>query len=249
MTTDSTRESIGDTTGQPIPRAIGRVLDLLEIVLAEQTCTLTTASARAGLTPTTALRHLRALEARGYLDRDEQGVFSPGPTILRLAAGLHDAPPLQRLTELAQPLLDALTHQTGESAYLAVSDAGIATYIAAAESSRAIRHVGWVGQNVTLSGTAVGAALREPGEVAIRSGAVEPDITAISMALPSFAGLGMAVSVIGPAHRLDDETCQSIAASLRDAVSQLIHDLGLHDGEVRDDSTTYPTSPTETKAS
>ena len=47
-----------------VPRSIGRVLDLLEIVLAGP-CTLTAASGEAGLTPTTALRHLRALEARG----------------------------------------------------------------------------------------------------------------------------------------------------------------------------------------
>ncbi len=249
MRSNSTADGDAEPGGQPVPRAVGRVLDLLEVVLAERACTLTTASAHAGLTPTTALRHLRALEARGYLDRDSSGVFSPGPTILRLAAGLHDSPPLERLTELAQPHLDGLTTETSESAYLAVSDTGIATYIASAESSRAIRHVGWVGQNVTLSGTAIGAALREPGKVAIRTGVVEPDITAISMALPPYGSLGIALSVIGPAHRLDDATCENIAVSLHDVVSQLSQDLGLLEAAHLGASTTDSISTTETKAS
>ena len=62
-------------------------------------------------------------------------------------------------TATAQPHLDRLAERTGESTYLAVSDGRTATYVATAESSRAIRHVGWVGQNVDLSGTALGAAL------------------------------------------------------------------------------------------
>ncbi len=70
---------------------------------------------------------------------------------------------LDRLAATAQPHLDRLAERTGESAYLAVSDGRTGTYVATAESSRAIRHVGWVGQNVELTGTALGAALAEPG--------------------------------------------------------------------------------------
>src|SRR6478735_2946653 len=136
-----------------VPRSVGRVLDLLEIVLAAP-CTLTAAAADAELTPTTALRHLRALEARGYVRRDGSGRYGAGPTVLRLAAALGDNGLLQRLTAAAQPHLDILAAATGESAYLAVSDGRTATYVATAESHRAIRHVGWVGQDVPLDGTA-----------------------------------------------------------------------------------------------
>lgn len=209
-----------------VPRSIGRVLDLLEVVLGERSCKLTRAAAAADLTPTTALRHLRALEARGYLDRDDDGVFSAGPTILRIAATLRDVGPLEHLVATTQPHLDALAGETGESAYLAVSDRDVATYIATAESDRAIRHVGWVGQNVALDGTAVGEALATPGVVVTRTGAVEPDITAMSLALPVVGKLGIAVSVIGPEHRLDANARTKTEAALSRTVGELCRDLG-----------------------
>ena len=220
------------TSADAIPRSIGRVLDMLEIVLADQGCNLTTAAVTSGLTPTTALRHLRALEARGYVTRDADGRFWSGPTFSRLAAAVREGGPIERLLAVAQPHLDRLAVETGESTYLAVGDGTIATYVATAESDRAIRHVGWVGQNVTLQGTAVGAALAAPGTTVVRTGAVEPDITAISRALsdvPGLAGaddLAVAVSVIGPAHRLDRRRSEQAALALEAAIDRLARDLG-----------------------
>lgn len=193
--------TISPSDDDGVPRSIARVLDLFEIVLAERTCNLTAAAAAAELTPTTALRYLRALEARGYVDRDQSGDFSAGPTILRLAAALRGGSVLDRLAAVAQPHLDALAERTGESTYLAVSDGRIGTYIATAESTRAIRHVGWIGQDVVLDGSALGAALAEPGVTTTRTGAVEADITAMSRALPPNGKLGVAVSIVGPEHR------------------------------------------------
>ncbi len=184
-----------------VPRSIARVFDLLEIVLTTRGCNLTAAANAAGLTPTTALRYLRALEARGYVDRDRAGDFSAGPTILRIAASLRGGTALDRLAALAQPHLDDLARETGESTYLAVSDGKTGTYIATAESPRAIRHVGWIGQDVSLEGSALGAALAEPGTTTVRTGAVEADTTAISRALPDTRKFGVAVSIVGPEHR------------------------------------------------
>ena len=195
----ATPPPVGDDTG--VPRSVARVLDLFEIVVAERSCNLTAAANASDLTPTTALRYLRALEARGYVDRDESGDYSAGPTILRLAASLRGGTVLDRLAVVAQPHLDALAEATGESTYLAVSDGRTATYIAAAESPRAIRHVGWVGQDVRLGGSALGAALAEPGVTATMTGAVEADITAMSRALPPNGKVGIAVSIVGPEHR------------------------------------------------
>jgi len=215
-----------ESDGDLVPRSVGRVLDLLEIVLEEGACNLTTAATSSGLTPTTALRHLRALEARGYVDRDDTGVFSAGPTLLRIAATLRDGGPLDGLVSAAQPQLSNLAATTGESAYLAVSDGATATYVATVESSRAIRHVGWVGQNITLEGTAVGEALAEPGTCATRTGAIEPDITAVSRALPAGGNLGIALSVIGPRHRFGSAERKRAEAALVTATDQLTRDLG-----------------------
>ena len=123
MTSAAATERSSDisTDDEPgVPRSIARVLDLFEIVLAERNCNLTAAAAASGLTPTTALRYLRALEARGYVDRDQSGDFSAGPTILRIAASLRSGTVLDRLAVTAQPHLDALARRTGESTYLAV---------------------------------------------------------------------------------------------------------------------------------
>lgn len=208
-----------------VPRSIARVLDLLEVVLASPNCNLTAAAKASGVTPTTALRYLRALEARGYVDRDESGDYSAGPTILRIAASLRGATVLDRLAAVAQPHLDALARQTGESAYLAVSDGHTGTYIATAESRRAIRHVGWVGQDVDLAQSALGAALREPGVTAIRTGAVEADTTAMSRALDHNGKVGIAVSIVGPEHRFSNEQRDEHDRALATTVDALAREL------------------------
>ncbi|MGA9276272.1 IclR family transcriptional regulator [Ilumatobacter sp.] len=222
-TTTATGDATADETG--VPRSINRVLDLFEIVLAERNCNLTAAASAAGLTPTTALRYLRALEARGYVDRDEAGDFSAGPTILRITASLRGGTVLDRLAATAQPHLERLAEHTGESSYLAVSDGRTGTYIATAESPRAIRHVGWIGQNVTLDGSALGAALEAPGTTVTRTGAIEADITAISRALPPNGKLGLAISIVGPEHRFSDDIRVAHDAEICATVDALTHEL------------------------
>lgn len=237
---DSPPTPIEPPAGEAVPRSVGRVLDALEAVLAAGSCNLTTVAHDIGLTPTTTLRHLRALEARGYLARDDAGSFSAGPRILRIAAALNGDGPLDRLLVAVQPHLDRLAIETGESAYLAVGDghaggdgptvgAGTATYVACAESPRMIRHVGWVGQDVPLAGTAVGRALADPGVVHVRTGAVEPDTTALSIGLPvggpvgpaSDNGLTAALSVIGPTSRLGEDDVRRITVALGRVVDDL----------------------------
>ncbi len=225
-TTATSSKEDGEEAG--VPRSIGRVLDLFEIVLAERNCNLTAAASASELTPTTALRYLRALEARGYVDRDESGDFSVGPTILRIAASLRGGTLLDRLAAVAQPRLDELAQITGESTYLAVSDGRTGTYIATAESPRAIRHVGWVGQDVVLDGSALGAALDEPGTTTTRTGAVEADITAMSRALPPNGKLGLAVSIVGPEHRFTADTTTTHDAALAATVEALAHELRIN---------------------
>ena len=220
-----TTSSQDDAQDKGVPRSISRVLDLFEIVLAERNCNLTAAASASELTPTTALRYLRALEARGYVDRDESGDFSAGPTILRIAAALRGGTVLDRLAAVAQPHLDELAKGTGESTYLAVSDGRTGTYIATAESPRAIRHVGWIGQDVDLDGSALGAALDEPGTTTTRTGAVEADITAMSRALPSNGKLGLAVSIVGPEHRFTPDERARHDAALTATANALTREL------------------------
>ncbi len=209
-----------------MPRSVGRAFDLLEIVIAAGEANLTTAAAAAGLTPTTALRHLRALESRGYLRRDTDNNYAAGPTVLRLAAATRDDGPLARLVAAAQPVLDELTAATGESSYLAVSDGDQAIYLATCESTRSIRHVGWVGKTVPLAGTAVGEALAGTDGPRTRAGSVEPDIAAVARAVHDGDRVVAALSVIGPSHRMDQAAIDAAAAALQHAVVKLSTSLG-----------------------
>ncbi|RUA23776.1 MAG: IclR family transcriptional regulator, partial [Actinobacteria bacterium] len=161
-------------------RSAERALHLLDTVVTAGSISLGDAARVAGLPTSTALRHLRALEHDGYLDRDPHGAFSVGPTFLRLALTALREGPAAHLTKAAQPHLDRLAEVTGESAYLAVRERSRAVYIATAESTRAIRHVGWVGRAVPLAGTAVGTTLTGDGEATVHrnTGAVEPDVSA-----------------------------------------------------------------------
>jgi DNA-binding IclR family transcriptional regulator len=176
------------------------VLDVLEIVLDAGACKLSDVADAAGLTPTTALRHLRALEARGYLRRDGAGVFRAGPTVLRLAATVRDDGPLERLITVVQPHLDELARTTGESAYLAL-----------------------------LDGTAVGAAFADVGTVTSRHGAVEPDIAAVSLAFGPVGELDVALSIVGPSSRFDPDAVERCRSVLVAAVTDLAVELGLDD--------------------
>lgn len=213
-----------DAPDTRVPRSIGRLLDLLELVIHRRSSTLTAAADETGLTPTTARRYLQALAARGYVERTG-GEYTPGPAIRDIAETLRTADEVQYLAARAQPHLERLAADTGETTYLAVADGDTAAYIATAESSRAIRHVGGVGQRVPLAGTAVGAALAAPGRPVTRSGTVEPDIAAVSLGLGGDWHGRAAISVVGPAHRFTREIAAGHEAALRDTVDALDHRL------------------------
>jgi hypothetical protein len=85
--------------------------------------------------------------------------------------------------------------------------------------------VGWVGQDVTLDGTALGAALAAPGLTATRTGAVEADITAMSRALPANGKLGIDVSIVGPEHRFTAEQRVQHDREIADIADALERDL------------------------
>ncbi len=220
------------TTATP-SRSTSRTLDLLEFVLGQGETNLTTAASTVGLTPTTALRHLKSLEARGYVHRDDLGVFSAGPTFLRLAATALQAGPQAHLIALARPYLQTLSERSGESAYLAILEADHATYLATMESTRALRHTGWLGRRVPIDGTAVGEALSGETGVRIRVGAFEPDITAVAVGIRTAAGVVGALSVVGPTHRMDDRQLREAAAALTEAAEQLSELLGAEPGATR----------------
>ncbi len=209
-----------------VSRSAERALSLLDTVVSTGSISLGEAASATDMPPSTALRHLRALAKNGYLVRDDQGQFSVGPTFMRLALAAFRSGPYARLTDAVQPHLDALVAATEESAYLAVRDGTTAVYIATVESPRAIRHVGWVGRSVALEDTAVGQALtatpQPPGSrplARINTGALEPDVTAVSAPIYGSSGVIGALSLLGPADRLAGARLDDAADAVVDAAT------------------------------
>ena len=212
------------TSNLHMSRSAERALHLLDTVVSAGSLTLGEAAKSTHLPTSTALRHLKALEHHGYLNRDVHGMFCVGPTFLRLALTSLREGPAAHLTTAARPHLDRLAEITGESAYLAVRERSRAVYIATAESSRAIRHVGWVGRTVPLTGTAVGAALTGSGEATVHrnTGAVEPDVSAVVAPVVGDDGAVVAaLSVLGPASRLNGASMATAATALVAAADAL----------------------------
>jgi DNA-binding IclR family transcriptional regulator len=82
-------------------------------------------------------------------------------------------------------------------------------YTCLAEGHHAIRHVSWLGHQISRRDTAVGAALAgrtDDDGVAVRVDAVEAGITAVSAPVRSGDGrIVAAISIVGPSFRLQGE--------------------------------------------
>lgn len=219
-----------------VSQSAGRALSLLDVVISDGPMTLGAAAASTDMASSTALRHLRALVASGWLAQDPDGRYLGGPTSIRLALRLLGDSAFARLTQAAQPHLDALVAATGESAYLAIRDGREAVYVAIAESSRAIRHAGWVGRSVPIEGTAVGEALTAPSPrpdgplpLADNVGALEPDVAGVTVPVHDERRVVAALSVLGPADRFDAPARARAGIALREEAERLGAALGAGD--------------------
>jgi urocanate hydratase len=216
-----------------VSRSAERAMHLLDAVVSHGRLPLAEAARLLDLPASTALRHLRALEQNGFVTRDGDNLYSAGPTFVRLALVALAEGPTARLIAVARTHLDKLADQTGESAYLAVRDGSEVLYVATAEGTHAIRHVGWVGRSVPLAGTAVGSALLTPPDPTrptvphVNTGAAEPDITAVAAGVTGVAGTRVAaLSVLGPSHRLEGSDRAAVETAVVAAADALSIDLG-----------------------
>ncbi|MFM7046034.1 MAG: IclR family transcriptional regulator [Ilumatobacteraceae bacterium] len=223
----------GESSSRATPRATDRGLALLRAVAdtAAEGMTgisLAEAARRVGLTPSTALRQLRALEAAGFAMRDDEGRYVPGVELLRIARALSSSATLPRI---AAPVLRALADETGESAYLAEAvDESTATYVAMHAGSHTVRHVSWLGHEIPRRGTAVGAALAgrtDHDGVASRVNAVEDGTTAVSAPVLDAAGeVVAALSVVGPSYRFDGASLRRARSAVAREAAALSRQLG-----------------------
>ncbi len=174
---------------------------------------------RAGLHPSTVSRLVATLERSGLVLRIGDGEYALGLAAARLGESVDvDA----ILRAIARPLLVRLRDQTGETANLLRAEGGEARYVEQVESAHALRHAPFLGRRIPLAGTAVGAALGDPGRAHAVEGGVEEGVLAIACALPAGCGAEAALSVTGPAARIPPDARRRAAAALEAAVADLV---------------------------
>lgn len=154
-----------------------------------------------GLARGVVARCLHTLVVTGYVERNDR-LFSVRPSVLRLArAYLSDS----SLSGLAQPLLEALRDEIGESCSMGVLDGADVLYVARASHSRIMRIGLHVGSRLPAWNTSMGrvllAALSAPERQALipsdplprRTTNSVADRAALDHVLASVAGQGFAL--------------------------------------------------------
>jgi DNA-binding IclR family transcriptional regulator len=146
--------------GNPSSRvqSVDRAVDLLRSVAAAtgSDASVATLAKHSGLNRATAWRILTTLEAQGMVSRDPHtGWFVLGPTFVELAAlggGGQDV-----LLERAQPVLERLSLETGETACLGIIEGDRISYAAEAIPDIADEE-SWLGEPVVLHACSMGKA-------------------------------------------------------------------------------------------
>ena len=155
-------------------QAVDRAAQLLLEVVHSGPVTFSELSATSGLAKSTTSRLLMALERNGLVQRDGRGGFRPGEVFVSYAwrSGAEAG-----LITVAQPYLDRLGRDTGETINLGVASGGMVEQIAQVDSTYLIGGTNWVGLSVPLHCAALGkvllayeAAELPPGRLARRTG-------------------------------------------------------------------------------
>lgn len=203
-------------------RTVERALSLLGAVCESGRIPLAAAARAVDLSPSTALRLLRTMESTGFVRRDPAGDYLPGARMMQLGARAlrHES-----LVELCQPQMAELERVTGESVYLGVRGRSESVlYIAIVEGSHSVRHVGWVGKEIPVSGSAAGAVLSghtaSPGYVVADQG-VEQDVTAVAAPISAAGAVVASLSVLVPSYRTGELRTREIGGMVAETAARL----------------------------
>jgi len=134
-----------------------KTLDILETLKKSRSGMGLTDMARSMSMPkATVYRILSTLEARGYLDRDAAGSYRISTKLFTLQ---NEVSSLQRLLQIAPPILQELSNRCRETVNLGMLDGGEVLVIATVESPQSVRMASKVGNRRCVHTTALGKAL------------------------------------------------------------------------------------------
>ncbi|MBL8929708.1 MAG: IclR family transcriptional regulator [Kineosporiaceae bacterium] len=164
------RTAVGTAGSQAVDRAAA-LLDL--IVTADQARTFTWLVEELGLARSTTSRLLQALERNRLVQRDRQGSFRPGALFALYAARHNAGNQLHDLAELAQPALDRLAQQTGETANFAVPRADGVVQVSQVDGRYLLGATNWVDIEVPPHCSALGKVFYAFGRLPLPEGPLE----------------------------------------------------------------------------
>ena len=152
MIEESPRDEGASATGS---QTLLRGLDLLEAVV-ERPLGLNELAATVGLNRSTTHRLASALADRGYLRLIPRDGYRLGPKLLELGFVARQQIDLARV---AHPIIEQLSHATGDAVHLGVLDGDSALYIDKIPGTRRVEIGSRVGERHPLCSTGLGKAL------------------------------------------------------------------------------------------
>jgi IclR family transcriptional regulator, acetate operon repressor len=236
--------------GVPGTQSIDRAAQLLvRVVEARQPLAVGELAATTGLPKSTTSRLVGALERQGLVQRvGERGRLRPGPVLLRFA---QRSDPEANLVELADPALERLADESGETINLGVPTPLGVEHIVQRDSRHFVGGTNWVGRRVPHDCTANGKVFLAFGAAPVPDGFDARQLEAIrargyavavdelehglsALAAPVFGPSGDAVaalSISGPTIRLTAERIARLAPQLVEQARELSARLGHTDVE------------------
>lgn len=155
-TTTSGHTTASDSSNTYPIRAVERVCDILDLLQrTREGVSLPDVASITSLPKSSAFRYLSALEARSYIERDEEtALYRVG-----LAFQPHNTRQLEAFLAQAEGPLRGLRDDTGESANLGVLEGPMVVHSLVFESSQMMRLAARVGDRAPIHSTALGKAM------------------------------------------------------------------------------------------
>ena len=180
-------------------QAIDRAADLLSIVVrSEEPLTYTGLVDRTGLARSTASRVLQALERNNLLERDREGKYRGGPLFAHYAARFDR---VEALVSAAQPVLERIGEETGETVNLAVIRGDTVAHVAQIDTPHMIGAMNWIDVDVPSHCSALGKTMYAFGALPLPKGALQKrtagtivDLSALKRELATVRTSGFAIT-------------------------------------------------------
>ena len=152
-------------------QSLDRAAEMLSLVVrSEDPVTYTTIVEQTGLARSTTSRLLQGLERNGLLERDRDGAFRGGALFAHYATRFDR---VEALVAAAQPSLERLAEETGETVNLAVARGDTVVQVAQIDSSYMLGAMNWVGFDVPPHCSALGKVMYAFGSLPLPKGPLE----------------------------------------------------------------------------